>query len=435
MRDESKAPGSSQGNMRSAARDALEGRRRGLRALLPFIGPAFIASVAYIDPGNYATNIQSGAEFGYRLLWVVLLANLMAMLFQSLSAKLGIATGRNLPELCRTEFSRPAALSMWVVSEIAAMATDLAEFLGATLALNLLFGVPLLIGAIVTGVITYALLALDRYGGRILEVVIGALVGVIAVSYLVETTLSHPNWGLVAYHTVVPWLHGPESVLLTVGIIGATIMPHAVYLHSGLTQDRIVGRDAGERKRIFRFELVDVVIAMTVAGLINMAMLYMAASVFHIGHSGVADITTAYRTLIPLLGGAAAFVFLVSLLASGLSSSAVGTMAGQVIMQGFVGFSIPVWVRRVATMLPTIIVVAIGVDPTRTLVISQVVLSLALPLPLIALVRLTARRDLMGTLVNSRLVSTLAVVCTAIVLLLNVVLLAQTAGLRIPLVG
>ncbi len=406
-----------------------------MRALLPFIGPAFIASVAYIDPGNYATNIQSGAEFGYNLLWVVVLANLMAMLFQNLSAKLGIATGRNLPELCRSEFSRPVGLSMWIVSEIAAMATDLAEFLGATLALNLLLGVPLLLATVITGVITYLLVALDRYGFRMLEVVIGALVGVIAVSYLVETALSHPNWGQIAYHSVVPWLHGPDSVMLAVGIVGATIMPHAVYLHSGLMQDRIIGDSPKERRRIYRFELIDVVIAMTMAGLINMAMLYMSASVFHTGHSGIADITTAYRTLIPLLGGGAAFVFLISLLASGLSSSGVGTMAGQVIMQGFVGFKIPIWVRRVLTMLPTVVIVAMGVDPTRTLIISQVVLSLALPLPMIALVKFTKRRDLMGDLVNSQLVSLAAVACTVVVLFLNVVLLWQTVGLRLPLVG
>ncbi len=421
--------------MKSAARDALEGRRRGLRAVLPFIGPAFIASVAYIDPGNYATNIQSGAQFGYNLLWVVVLANLMAMLFQNLSAKLGIATGQSLPEMCRQEFSRPVTIAMWVVSEVAAMATDLAEFLGATLALNLLLGIPLLVATVITGVFTYLLLTLERYGSRALEIAIGALVGVIAASYLIETLLSHPNWGLVAYHSVVPWLHGPDSVMLTVGIIGATIMPHAVYLHSGLTQDRVVGRSPQEKRRIYRYGLVDVVIAMSVAGLINMAMLYMSASVFHIGHSGVASITTAYRTLFPLLGGAAAFVFLVSLLASGLSSSGVGTMAGQVIMQGFVGFRIPVWVRRIVTMLPTVAVVALGVDPTRTLVISQVVLSLALPLPMIALIKFTSRRDLMGNLVNTRLVTGVAVVCSAIVLCLNLVLLWLAAGLPLPLVG
>ena len=418
-----------------AAREALDGRRKGIKALLPFVGPAFIASVAYIDPGNFATNIQSGAAFGYNLLWVVVLANVMAMLFQNLSAKLGIATGRSLPELCRDEFSKPVSMGMWVVSEIAAMATDLAEFLGATLALNLLLGIPLLLATVVTGVVTYLLLMIDRYGFRPLEIVIVLMVGVIALSYVVESGLAHPNWGQVAYHSVVPWLSGPSSMLLTVGIIGATIMPHVVYLHSGLTQNRIKGRNWQERKRIHRFELVDVAIAMTIAGLINMAMLFMAASVFHTGHSGVSSITTAYRTLTPLLGGAAAFVFLVSLLASGISSSTVGTMAGQVIMQGFVGFRIPVWVRRVVTMLPTVFIVAFGINPTETLVISQVVLSLVLPVPIVALVRFTGRRNLMGELVNSKFVHGVAILCTGIIILLNAMLILQTLGLPLPHVG
>ena len=417
----------------TAAREVLEGRRHGVKVLLPFLGPAFIASVAYVDPGNFATNIQSGALFGYNLLWVVVLANLMAMLFQNLSAKLGIATGRNLAELCGQEFRKSSVIPMWIVSEIAAMATDLAEFLGATLALNLLFGIPLIYATLVTGVVTYAFLMLDRYGFRPLEIVIGALVAVVALSYMVETGLSHPNWSLVLQHAVIPWLHGPESMLLTVGIIGATIMPHAVYLHSGLTQERIPAKTPAEKNRIYRLGVYDVVMAMSIAGLINMAMLYMAASVFHIGHSGIASIQTAYQTLIPLLGGGAAFVFLVSLLASGLSSSAVGTMAGQVIMQGFIGFQIPVWVRRVVTMIPTVIVVALGVNPTATLVISQVVLSLALPIPMIALVKFTKRPDLMGNLVNSRTVNVFAVACTVVVLMLNVFLIVQTAGVHIPL--
>ncbi len=429
MRDMAAVP---QRGVQVAARAALDGRRRGISALLPFVGPAFVASVAYIDPGNYATNIQSGAQFGYHLLWVVLLANMMAMLFQNLSAKLGIATGCNLPALCRREFTRPVSLGMWIVSEVAAMATDLAEFLGATLALNLLFNIPLIVATLITGVLTYALLALDRYGFRALEVAIGILVAVIALSYLIETGFSHPAWGQVAYHTFVPWLNGPSSVLLTVGIIGATIMPHAVYLHSGLMQDRIPARNAPEKRRVHHFELLDIVIAMTLAGLINMAMLYMSAAVFHHGYSGVADITGAYRTLVPLLGNAAAFVFLISLLASGLSSSTVGTMAGQVIMQGFVGFRIPVWVRRLVTMVPTVIIVALGVNPTMTLVISQVILSLVLPLPMVAVVKFTARRDLMGDLVNSRMVTVAAVAATCAVLLLNGVLLWQTAGLPLP---
>ncbi len=416
-----------------AARAALAGERHGLRAVLPFIGPAVIASVAYMDPGNFATNIQSGALYGYNLLWVVLLANLMAMLFQNLSAKLCIATGRNLPELCRQYLSRRTTYVFWIVSEVAAMATDLAEFLGATLALNLLFHVPLLAGAVITGLATYAMLMLDRFGFRPIEILISALVGVIAASYLVETVLSRPDFAEVAVHAVTPWLGGPESVLLMVGIIGATIMPHAVYLHSGLTQHRVVPRSPEEAVRIHHFELIDVVVAMGVAGLVNMAMLYMAAAVFHsTGHAAVADITTAYRTLQPLLGGAAAAVFLASLMASGLSSSAVGTMGGQVIMQGFVGFHIPVWVRRVVTMVPTVVVIALGVNPTATLVMSQVVLSLVLPIPLISLVRFTGRRDLMGLLTSTPALHAAAIAGTVVIVFLNLVLLWQTAGLPLP---
>jgi manganese transport protein len=415
-----------------AAQAVLDGRVRGIRRVLPFIGPAFIAAVAYIDPGNFATNIQSGSEFGYNLLWVVLMANLMAMLFQSLSAKLGIATGKNLPELCRDHFDRRVVFGMWGVSEIAAMATDLAEFLGASLGINLLFHIPLLYATGITGLATYGVLLLERYGFRPLEALIGGLVGVIAASYLLETWFSHPNMGLVAYHTVVPWIGNSSSVVLTVGIVGATVMPHVVYLHSGLTQNRVVPRSPQEARRIFRFEKVDVILAMTVAGLINMAMLYMAASVFHHGHAGIASIPSAYLTLQPLLGGAAAGVFLVSLLASGLSSSAVGTMAGQLIMQGFVGFTIPVWIRRLVTMVPTVVIVAMGLNPTDTLVVSQVVLSLVLPLPLIALARFTNRPDIMGGLVNNRVTGRLMVAATAAIVLMNLVLLLQVAGVPLP---
>jgi manganese transport protein len=425
--------GSLSGRTEQAAREALAGRRRGWRAVLPFIGPAFVASVAYMDPGNYATNIQSGAAFGYRLLWAVVLANLMAMLIQNLSAKLGIATGKNLAELCREQFPRPVALVIWAVSEVAAMATDLAEFLGATVGLNLLFHIPMFAGAVITGVTTYVILALQGLGFRPLEVLIGGLAGVIGLCYLTETLLSRPDWGQILHHSVVPWEGGPSSLLLTVAIVGATVMPHAVYLHSGLTQGRVVPGNEAEARRIHRFETVDVAIAMGLAGLINMAMMYMAAAVFHAtGHAEVADITTAYQTLTPLLGRAAAGVFLVSLLASGFSSSAVGTMAGQMIMQGLVDFSIPLWVRRVVTMLPTVVVIALGIDPTRALVVSQVVLSLVLPVPVVALVRFTNRPDLMGPLVNSRPVALAAIVVAAVVLLLNAVLLWQTFGLPLP---
>jgi manganese transport protein len=416
----------------TAARDVLEHRRRGILALLPFLGPAFIASVAYMDPGNFATNIGAGSQFGYRLLWVVVFANLTAMLFQSLSAKLGIVTGRSLPEICRDELPKPVSISMWLISEVGAMATDLAEFLGATIGLNLLFGLPLLIGALVTGVATYAILTLEGRGFRPIEALIAALVGVMAVSYLLEVVFSHPSFGQIALGSVTPWLSGPNSVLFAVGIIGATVMPHVVYLHSSLTRDRVPARDQRERRRVLRLSNIEVVIALGLAGLINMAMLSMAAATFHKGHAYVADISTAFRTLTPLLGPAAAAVFLISLLASGISSSAVGTMAGQVIMQDFIGVRIPVWLRRLVTMAPPILVIWIGVDPTRALVISQVILSLVLPVPVIALVAFTRRHSLMGPFVNRRLTSAAAIAGAAVVLLLNGVLITQTFGAPLP---
>jgi manganese transport protein len=412
---------------RAAARAALDGRKKGILAILPFLGPAFIACVAYIDPGNFATNIQGGSAFGYNLLWVILLANLMAMLLQTMSAKLGLATGLNLAQMCRQQFRKPVVYAMWVVSEIAAMATDLAEFLGASIAINLLFGVPLLYATLITGVATYLILTLERRGFRPLEAVISTLVGVIAVCYVIETFFSRPAWGQVGLHTVVPWLGGTQSVLFSVGIIGATVMPHVIYLHSALTQQRIVPRSEQEARRIFRRSIPDVVIAMGLAGLVNMAMLYMAAATFHAhGLANIADINSAYKTLTPLLGSAASFIFAISLLASGLSSSTVGTMAGQVIMQGFVGFTIPVWLRRLVTMIPAILVAAIGLNPTNTLVISQVVLSFALPLPVITMIMFTRRRDIMGKLVNKPITTWAAIACSAIILSLNVWLLYST---------
>jgi manganese transport protein len=418
---------------RAAARASLNGRKKGLLAILPFLGPAFIACVAYIDPGNFATNIAGGAAFGYKLLWVIALANLMAMLLQTMSAKLGLATGKNLAELCRQEFRKPVVFAMWIVSEFMAMCTDLAEFLGASIAINLLFGIPLLPATLITGVATFLILSLERRGFRPLEVVIGVLVGVIAVCYVIETFFSHPDWGQVGFHIVVPWLGNTRAILFAVGIIGATVMPHVIYLHSSLTQQRIIPRSEKEARRIFRLSIPDVVIAMGLAGLVNMAMLYMAASTFYAhGQTNVADINTAYRTLTPLLGAAASMVFAISLLASGLSSSTVGTMAGQVIMQGFVGFTIPIWVRRLVTMIPAVIVAAIGLNPTATLVISQVVLSFVLPLPVITLVMFTRRRDLMGTLVNKPITTWAAIACSVVILSLNVWLLYSTFA---PLFG
>jgi manganese transport protein len=413
----------------SEAQKILEGKseKHGFARLLPFLGPAFVASVAYMDPGNFATNIQGGAQFGYILLWVVIASNLMAMLIQSQSAKLGIATGQNLAELCRAHFSPPVVRGMWVLMEIVAMATDLAEFLGAALGFNLLLGIPLWIAGILTAVATFIILGLERYGFRPLEAVITALVGVVSVSYLIETVLDRPDWGLVLYHSVVPEFSGPESVLLATGILGATVMPHVIFLHSALTQERIVTRKPDQMRSLFRFEIIDVVIAMGLAGLINAAMLMMAAATFHRhGLTDVGTIEEAHRTLQPLLGSAASWVFAISLLASGLSSSSVGTMSGQVVMQGFLHRKIPVWIRRLATMVPSLTVIMIGLDPTRTLVISQVVLSFGLPFAIIPLILFTRRDDLMGVLVNKRITTIGISVIAILIILLNVFLLYQT---------
>lgn len=411
-----------------SARDVLSGKsKKGFFArLMPFLGPAFIASVAYVDPGNFATNIQGGAKFGYMLLWVILASNLMAMLLQSLSAKLGIATGHNLAEHCRNHFSRPVVIGMWVIGELVAIATDLAEFLGAALALNLLFGMPLFAAGLLTAVITFLILGLERYGFRPLEAVITALVAVVAVSYLIETFLSKPDWGAVTYHLFVPHFQGTESVLLATGILGATVMPHALFLHSALTQDRIVARNPKQQQTLFRYELIDVFIAMGLASMINISMLMMAASTFYFhGLTEIGAIEEAHRTLEPLLGGAASLVFGVSLLASGLSSSSVGTMAGQVIMQGFLHRHIPPWVRRLVTIIPSLIVIGIGLEPTRTLVISQVVLSFGLPFAVIPLVMFTSDKKIMGALVNRRVTTVIASIVAAFIILLNIFLLHQ----------
>jgi manganese transport protein len=412
-----------------SAREILEGRssKRGLARLLPFLGPAFIASVAYMDPGNFATNIQGGAQFGYLLLWVITATNLMAMLVQALSAKLGIATGLNLAEHCRAQFPRWFVILMWILMELVAMATDLAEFLGAALGFNLLLGIPLWLAGILAAIATFMILGLERYGARPLEAVITALVSVIAFSYLIETVLDQPQWGQVLYHAVVPQFSGRESILLATGILGATVMPHVIFLHSSLTLGRVVGKGPDQLRRLFHYEVVDILIAMGLAGLINAAMLMMAAATFHTtGHADVGSIQEAHKTLEPLLGSAASWIFAVSLLASGLSSSSVGTMAGQVIMQGFLHRHIAVWIRRLATMVPSLIVIMIGLDPTRTLVVSQVILSFGLPFAIIPLILFTRRRDLMGTLVNSLITNILVILVAAVIVFLNLYLLYQT---------
>jgi manganese transport protein len=407
-----------------AARDALDGRRKGVRAFLPFAGPAIVASVGYMDPGNFATNIQAGSTYGYELLWVVLAASLVAMLFQAMSAKIGIVTGRNLAELCREQLPRPLVIGMWIASEIAAMATDIAEFLGGALGISLLFHVSLLCGLTVTGVVTFAILQLDKNGFRPLELVVAALIGVIGLSYLFELLLAPPDWHAALFHTVVPELRDRSAVTLAVGIVGATIMPHTLYLHSGLTQNRTIARNNHERRNLLRFSNREVVAALGFAGLVNLAMVMMSSSVFGKSTSGITDLGVAYHALIPALGIAAAGVFLVALTASGISSSVVGTMAGQVIMQGFVGFRIPVWARRLITMVPAFIV-ALSFNTMTAMILSQLVLSFVLPLPMIALVILSSRTSVMGDFVMGKGTAFAGIAATALIVLLNIVLIRQ----------
>lgn len=413
-----------------AAQESLAGRRRGLRGLWPFLGPAFIAAVAYVDPGNFATNMAAGANFGYLLLWVVLAANLMAMLVQSMSAKLGIATRKNLPEVCRERFSRRTNVLLWIQAEVVAMATDIAEFVGAAIGLNLLFGIDLFPAALLTGAAAMLILALQSRGFRRLEAVIAALIGVIVGAFAVQAFAADPDPSEVV-QGFVPGFSGTESVLLAVGIIGATVMPHVIYLHSALTQHRVVGVTEEEKQRIFRFEFVDVVIAMTIAGLINMSMLVIAASTFY--DRGLFDVgddlALVYDALGEHLGSNADILFGIALLASGLSSSSVGTMAGQVVMQGFIGRQIPLFLRRVVTMTPALIVVAVGVDPSRALVLSQVVLSFGIPFALIPLILFCRNRGLMGSLVNRRPTTIAAIAVASVIIALNVFLLAGTFGL------
>ncbi len=416
----------------AAIEETLAGRGRAFSSLL-FVGPAVIASIAYMDPGNFATNIQAGARYGYALLWVVLVANVIAMLFQALSAKLGIVTRRNLAEMCRDQFPKPLVYSLWGVSEFAAMATDLAEFIGGAVGLSLLLHIPMMLGMGVVALITLGILYFERWGFRPIELIIGSFVATIGLCYVIELFIAPVDWGQAALGAVTPSLPDAAALTIAVGIIGATVMPHAIFLHSGLTSVRGAARNDKQRRMLLGFSNLEVVVALTAAGLVNMAMVIMAASAFHAGHSDVAEIETAYSTLTPILGAGAAAVFLTSLLASGVSSSAVGTMAGQMVMQGFVGFRIPVLARRLITMIPAFVVIALGVNATNALVYSQVALSLALPAPMIPLILFTGRRDIMGAFANSRLTQTAAIAGAAVILVLNVILVLQTLGVPIPL--
>ena len=409
-----------------ALREAIAGRRSRLATTWLFAGPAVVASIAYIDPGNFATNIQAGARYGYSLLWVVLAANLVAMLFQALSAKLGIVTGRNLAELSRAYFPQPIPILMWIASEIAAMATDLAEFLGGSIGLSLLFGMPLLSGMAATAIITYAILMFGGARFRRIELSIGAFVAVIGICYLIEVLIVPVDWGAAARGMITPQIADGDALMIAVGIVGATVMPHAIYLHSGLTQSRMMLFSDEERARVLRFSNREVFLALCVAGGINMAMVMMAAAAFNSGYPEVAEIETAYHTLTPLLGAGAAVAFLVSLIASGFSSSVVGTLGGQVIFQGFFRKAIPVWVRRLVTMAPAFVVVAMGVGATKALVVSQVILSLALPVPMIALLILSSDKLIMGRFANGRLTRAAATAGAGLIVLLNTVLLYET---------
>ena len=401
-----------------------------VRAGLAMLGPAFVAAIAYVDPGNFATNISGGARFGYLLLWVVLAANLMAMLIQYLSAKLGVVTDRNLPELCREHYPRPVAWGLWLQAEAMAMATDIAEFIGAALGLNLLFHVPLLPAGFITGAIAFGLLELQRRGFRRFELAITALLGLILLGFLYETFKIKPSASGAA-HGLIPHLGGSSSVYLAVGIIGATVMPHVIYLHSALTKGRTPVRNDAERTRLLRFQRTDVLVALGLAGLVNMAMLAVAAKLFHgrPGWSHTDTIQGAHAGFSHLVGGTAALAFAVALLASGASSSSVGTYAGQVVMAGFVNLRISLFARRALTMLPALVVLALGVSPTNALVLSQVVLSFGIPFALIPLVLLTRRRDVMGAHVNRLPTTVVAVTIAALISGLNVFLLGQTAGI------
>ncbi|MDW5594353.1 Nramp family divalent metal transporter [Conexibacter stalactiti] len=399
--------------------------RRGLKGVLPLLGPAFVAAIAYVDPGNFATNIDGGASYGYTLLWVILAANLIGMLIQTLSAKLGLATGRNLPELCRERLPRKASFGLWIQAELIAMATDLAEFIGAAIALNLLFGVPLFVAGLITAVVAFGILALQTKGYRRFELAIGGMLAVILLGFLYDTLKVGPDASGVL-SGLVPGFAGGDSVLLACGILGATVMPHVIYLHSALTQRRIAVENDAERHRLFRFQTIDVVIAMSVAGVVNMLMLVIAAALFH--GAAIPDVDTlegAHHGFEVLVGSGAALAFALALLASGFASSSVGTYAGQVIMSGFINRTIPLALRRLVTMTPALIVLALGLDPTRALVISQVVLSFGIPFAVVPLILLTSSREVMGTLVNRRATTVVAGLLAAAIVALNVFLLVD----------
>lgn len=409
-----------------AVQDALDGKIRGFRGLLPFLGPAFIAAIAYIDPGNFATNISAGSKYGYMLLWVILFSNIMALLIQSLSAKLGIATGKNLPEVAREEFPKPVSIGLWIQGELVIIATDLAEFIGAALGLYLLFGIPMLEASIIAAIGSFAILELQRRGYRSLEAGIAGMLFVVVIAFALQTFFAKPDAVSVMKGLFVPAFHGTDSVLLAAGILGATVMPHAIYLHSALTQRRVVGKTDAERKKIFRFEFIDILIAMLIAGAINASMLIVAAALFFKNGLFVEDLDVAFQQFGHLVSPMSAALFGIGLLVAGLSSSSVGTLSGDVIMQGFINYRIPLYVRRFITIIPPILIIASGVNPTTTLVLSQVVLSFGIAFALIPLIMFTSNKRIMGSLINAKWITVVSWLIAVLIVALNVFLIVDT---------
>ncbi|ASK57305.1 MULTISPECIES: Nramp family divalent metal transporter [Bacillus] len=410
---------SAQSLQSKAVQDALDGKSKGFKRLLPFLGPAFIAAIAYIDPGNFATNISAGSKYGYMLLWVILFSNLMAFLIQVLSAKLGIATGKNLPEIARDRYPKWVSAGLWIQGELVIMATDLAEFIGAALGLNLLFGIPMVEAAIIAAIGSFAILELQRRGYRALEAGIAGLLFVVVIAFALQTFFAKPDAASVLEGLFIPKIDGMDSVLLATGILGATVMPHAIYLHSALTQRRVVGKTDSERKKIFRFETIDILIAMVIAGAINASMLIVAAALFFKNGLYVEDLDVAYQQFGHYIGPASAILFGIGLLAAGLSSSSVGTLSGDIIMQGFIRYRIPLYLRRFITIIPPMIIIISGVNATEALVWSQVVLSFGIAFALVPLIMFTSNKRLMGALTNRKWVTALAWLIAVLVIALN----------------
>ncbi|WP_050616075.1 Nramp family divalent metal transporter [Bacillus testis] len=408
------------------ARMTLEGKTKGWKRILPFLGPAFIASVAYIDPGNFATNIAAGSQYGYLLLWVIALSNLMAVLIQSLSAKLGIATGKNLPEVAREHFPKSVSIGLWIQGELVIMATDLAEFIGAALGMNLLFGIPLVPAALITAVLSFAILAIQQRGFRPLEIVITGMVLIVVLAFGIQVFYAEPEISPLLAGLFEPKFQGVDSILLAAGILGATVMPHAIYLHSALTQNRVIGATENERKKIFRFEFIDIVIAMLIAGAINASMLIVAAALFFKNGLNIEDLDVAYQQFDHLIGPVSAILFGVGLLIAGLSSSSVGTMSGDIIMQGFTKMHIPLYIRRLVTMIPPIVLIALGINPTYALVMSQVALSFGIAFALVPLIMFTSNKKIMGGMVNHKVTTSVAWGISVIIIALNLFILYDT---------